>query len=261
MPPLAELQRDFAAGLTDPALPPPPGLRLPAGRRFAVHRNNRMAGLIDNLAAAFPSVRHLVGEDFFAAAAGAYIGQDPPRSPVLLLYGEGFGDFLDDFEPARSVPYLGDVARLEWARLSAYHAADAEPLPIARLATFPQDRLAELHFTLHPSLRLLASRWPVAALWAATAGDDPARDVDMTMGEEVAVVRPSLAVDLRVLPPGGYGFISALAGGGALGEAAEAALAGDPGFDLAVHLQGLFALGGVAGIYLPDSNQPAKASQ
>jgi hypothetical protein len=261
VPSLADLQAGFAAALMDSARPTPEGLRQLAGRRFDVHRNNMTVALIAALETAFPAVHRLVGDDFFRAAARGYLRREPPRSPVLLLYGEGFGNFLDDFEAARSVPYLGDVARLEWARLSAYHAADAEPLPVARLAAFPQDRLAELRFTLHPSLRLLSSRWPVAALWAATTGDDPDRDVDMTRGEEVAVVRPSLAVELRVLPPGGHGFIAALAGGATLGEAAETVLAGDPGFDLAVHLQGLFALGAVAELYLPDSNQPAEASQ
>ncbi|MGF1594127.1 MAG: putative DNA-binding domain-containing protein [Kiloniellaceae bacterium] len=256
---LAEIQAGFAAALSDPARPAPEGLRRPVGRRFAVHRNNMTVALIEALETAFPAVRRLVGDDFFRAAARVYLRREPPRSPVLLLYGETFGNFLDGFEPARGVPYLGDVARLEWARLSAYHAADAEPLTVARLAEVPQDRLGELRFALHPSLRLLTSRYPVAALWAAAGGGDSAREVDMTKGEEVAVVRPALAVELRVLPPGGYGFIAALAGGAALGEAAEAALAGDPGFDLAVHLQGLFALGGVAGLRLPETNQRAKA--
>jgi hypothetical protein len=261
MPSLAALQDAFAAALTDPCLPPPSGLRRPAegprSRRFDVYRNNMAISLIEALEAAFPAVHRLVGDTFFKAAAKAYIRREPPRSPVLLLYGEGFGAFLDGFAPAASVPYLGDVARLEWARLYAYHAADAEPLSIARLAAVPQAALPETRLVLHPSLRLLRSRFPVASLWAATRGADSDVEVDMRRGEEVIVLRPALSVDARVLPEGGYAFIERLATGDPLGEAAGAAAGSCPGFDLAPHLQGLFQLGAVVAIAppAPDSQQ------
>jgi hypothetical protein len=255
VPSLAETQAAFAAALAEPSLPVPAGLRPPAKRRFDVHRNNRAAGLIEVLEASFPAVRRLVGADFFKAAAKAYIRQSPPASPVLLLYGERFGDFLEAFEPAGGVPYLGDVARLEWARLAAYHAVDAAPLSVARLAEVPQASLPALRFTLHPSLHLLFSRWPVASLWAATTGADAGVAVDMKRGEDVAVLRPMLSVELRVLPPGGRAFIAALAAGDTLAAAAEAAVAAAPNSDLAHHLQGLFALGAVTALDLPDSQQ------
>jgi len=265
VPSLADLQTEFAAALADPALPAPAGLgnaAAPAGlgrrtalaqsRRFDVYRNNVMVSLIEAMEATFPAVRRLVGADFFKAVAKVYIRRAPPRTPVLLLYGEGFGDFLDGFEPAAGVPYLGDVARLEWARLAAYHAADAEPLSIARLAGLPQEVLPGLRFALHPSLRLLRSRFPVASLWAAASGADPVRAVDMKTGEDVAVLRPMLSVDVRVLPAGGHAFLAALAGGACLGAAAETAAAAAVDFDLAAHLQGLFSLGAVAALWLPE---------
>ncbi|WP_340115917.1 DNA-binding domain-containing protein [Pelagibius sp. 7325] len=257
MPQLADLQADFAAALADPSLPAPAGLKrqtvLAQSRRFDVYRNNRMVSLIEAMEAAFPVVQRLVGNDFFKAVAKSYIRRFPPRTPVLLLYGESFGDFLEDFEPAAGVPYLGDVARLEWVRLAAYHAADAEPLSIARVAELPQELLPELRFALHPSLHLLNSRWPAASLWAVTSGADPSRAVDMKAGEAVAVLRPMLSVEVRVLLPDGYAFLFALAAGNSLSVAAERALTIDDQFDLARHLQGLFALGAVAAIHLPDS--------
>lgn len=253
---LADLQNGFAAALADATCPAPAELcrhgERAQSRRFDVHRNNMTVSLIEALEASFPVVRRLVGNDFFHAAAKVYIRREPPRSPVLLLYGATFADFLAGFEPARSVPYLGDVARLEWARLNAFHAADAEPLSVARLAEVPQEHLSGLRFTLHFSLQLLASRWPIASLWAVTGGSDPTRAVDITAGEAVAVIRPALSVELRVLPPGGHGFIAALLDGASLGEAADRALAQHPDFDLATHLQGLFALGAVIALQTPE---------
>ena len=252
MPRLAELQADFAAALSDPERPAPADVRgrakLPQSRRFNVYRNNMMVSLIEALEATFPVVQRLVGADFFKAAAKTYIRQAPPRSPVLLLYGESFGAFLDGFPPAAGVPYLGDVARLEWARVNSYHAADAEPLTIERLAAIPGDALAATRFTLHPSLRLIRSRFPVASLWAATGGGDPEVEVDMKRGEDVAVLRPALTVDVRLLPAGGHAFMAQLAAGRSLGEAAEAAARTSGDFDLAQHLQGLFQLGAVTAL-------------
>jgi len=258
MPSLAELQADFAAALTDPARPAPETVLrqvdLPQSRRFDVYRNNMMVSLIEAMEATFPVLRRLVGADFFQAAAKTYIGLEPPRSPVLLLYGRGFGDFLDGFDPAKDVPYLGDVARLEWAWLNAYHAADAEPLSIDALAEIPQAGLEGLRFTLHPSLQLLRSRFPVVSLWAVTSGADPTAGVDMTRGEAAAVLRPAAAVDVRLLPPGGYDFMQQLAAGHGLAQAAGAASESCSDFDLATHLQGLFELGAVVGLKATGSN-------
>ncbi|WP_299624104.1 DUF2063 domain-containing protein [Pelagibius sp.] len=260
MPSLADLQGAFAAALRDPARRVPAavvvGSEGPRARGFDVYRNNVAVSLTEALQAAFPVVQRLVGDDFFKAAAKAYVAQEPPRSPVLLLYGQGFGDFLDGFPPAQEVPYLSDVARLEWARLHAYHAADAPVLEISRLAEIPEAALGGLRFVLHPSLRLVRSRWPVVSIWAASSGQGNAEAVDMSVAQEAAVIRPALDVDLRLLPPGGYGFMEALMTGATLAEAAERASQQDTAFALAEHLQGLFQIGAVTALRQsgPDSS-------
>lgn len=258
MQPLADLQRDFAAALRDAARPVPAAVTAmsagPGARGFDVYRNNIAVSLIEALETAFPAVRKLVGDEFFKALAKAYSVEEPPRSPVLLLYGRGFGAFLDGFPPAREVPYLGDVARLECARLHAYHAVDADPLDIARLSAVPQAELGGLGFSLHPSLQLLRSRWPVVSLWAASSGADPAAEVNLKVAQQAAVIRPGLEVDLRLLPAAGYGFIGQLMEGATLAEAAERAARHDPAFDLAEHLQGLFQIGAVTALRYPDSD-------
>lgn len=258
MPRPAEGEAAFAVALRDPKRSAPADLQRRGAqaqsRRFDVYRNNMTVSLIEVLETAFPAVHRLVGADFFKAAARIYIRRQPPRGPVLLLYGETFGDFLESFEPARGVPYLGDVARLEWARQKAYHAADAESLAVTRLTDVPERDLEDLRFGLHPSLSLLRSRFPVASLWAASTGAGSSATVDMARGEAVAVLRPDLQVDVRVLPPGGYDFLAQLAAGGTLGAAASAAAQASGDFDLAEHLRGLFLLGAVVSIHGPGTS-------
>jgi hypothetical protein len=131
------IQHAFAAALLDPERPVPNALtshtaRVPT-RRFAVYRNNVAVGLVDALARRFPATQRIVGEEFFRAMARLYVQAEPPRSPLLMQYGDTFADFIARFPPAAEIVYLVDVARLEAARTRAHHAADAAPLDAGQL--------------------------------------------------------------------------------------------------------------------------------
>lgn len=249
---LAERQRDFSAALLDPALPVPPGLvgpdREPSSRRFAVYRNNVMAGLMKALTAAFPAVCRIVGDEFFRAMARSYVLFEPPASPLLLDYGAGLPDFLARFEPAAMLPYLPDVARIERAWTEAYHAPEALPLEASDFAVIDTDRLAEIHLALHPSLRIVRSPLPALTIWRMNVADGVPRPVDFSAGgEDTLVVRPAAEVEVRSMPPGGAEFAALLAEGKSVTEATAAALAVEPRFDLSANLAGLVAAGAFAG--------------
>ncbi|MGA8262771.1 MAG: hypothetical protein WB783_21415, partial [Arenicellales bacterium] len=185
----------------------------------------------------------------------AYIDAHPPRQPVLLLYGETFGDFLDAFPSAAGVPYLGDVARLEWARMKALHAGDAEPAGIGRLAAAPESALLSTTLALHPSLSLIGSRWPVVSLWSAGVAPDSAGEVDMSRPERAAILRPGLHVEVRTLPPGDSVFLAALERGVCLGSAAQQAMDEVEDFDLATALELIFRIGAVVDVNLPEEQE------
>lgn len=124
-------QAAFAAALLDMQRPCPEGLLSANGAdpasRYAVYRNNVQSSLINALAEGYPVVLQLVGDEFFRAMVALYVQRYPPQSPLINDYGKDFAEFIDSFEPAASVPYLADVARLERLRVQAYHAADAPP--------------------------------------------------------------------------------------------------------------------------------------
>ena len=259
----AERQRDFAAALLDPGRPPPRGLVGPDGkasaRRFAVYRNNVVTGLIEALGAAFPAVRRIVGDQFFRAMAGAYAAADPPRSPIVLAYGAGFADFIGAFEPAGPLPYLRDVARIERAWTESYHAPEASPLDPSALGPIEPERISELRLQLHPSARVVQSRFPALTVWRMNVDDGVPAPVDLEQGgEDALVARPGAEVEVRRLPAGGAAFIRALAEELSLGAAAEAAMAADGGFDLTDNLTGLLQAGVLVGLSLgeqPDSRR------
>lgn len=251
----ATRQHGFAQALLHPGALVPPGLSGARGRadaaRFAVYRNNVHVGLTRALAQRFTVTERLVGAEFFAGMARVYVGECKPTSPLLMHYGDDFPDFIAGFAPAAALPYLADVARLEAAWTRAYHAADAAPLALARLAGLAPEEMAGLTLRAHPSATLLRSAHPVGAIWAAHQGAT-ITPVESWNAETVLVVRPGMAVSVHVLPPGDGPFAARLFAGHALGEAAEAALAADPGFDFGTALVGLLTLGAFADMQQGD---------
>lgn len=226
-------QTEFSAALLDAALPQPEGLSdghgRPAGRRYNVYRNNVAVSLTEALESGFPAVAKLIGAENFRKIAGLYLRAEPPESPRMMLYGAGFGDFLDGFAPLAKYPYLGDVARLEYALRESYHAADAAPLDPAALGIDPE-RLMAARLGLAPALRLIRSRYPVVALWRYNMV--PGSPKPRAEAQDALILRAEYDPEPHGLPPGGGDFIAALQTGGTLGAAYEAGLARSDTFDL-----------------------------
>jgi hypothetical protein len=218
--------------------------------RFRVYRNNVAVGLTNALASAYPVVRHAVGEEFFAAMAKAFVAVHPPRARSLALYGAEFASFLAAFPPARSVPYLGDVARLERAVLEALHAADAAPLAHAALAALG-DRAGDAAFTAHPSARTVASPHPIGSLWHAhRAGAARVRVAGRR--ETVLVTRSAERVLVQTLDPAAGLFVTNILDGATAATAAEAAWAEDADFDPITGWRPLLAGGALQAVYLGE---------
>jgi hypothetical protein len=244
-------QSAFAAALLDLEQPPPaelgtaPGAADKAGqrRRFAVHRNNVVSGLVKALAARFPAAVKIVGTEFFDAMARAFVLAHPPRSPLLALYGDAFPDFIEIFAPAREVAYLADVARIEVARTRAYHAADATPVGADAFATLAPEAMSSMRVVLHPSVEIVRSPHPIVTIWAMNSGERGLAPIEDWRREDAPVARPLLEVEVRVLPPGVSEFLLALAAGRPLGEAALHALAACPQFNLTNNVAGLIGCG------------------
>ena len=234
MPTLRDLQADFAqamltgrspAALADAVL----AAGIAAEDRLAVYRANVVLSLRRLLESTFPASRRLLGELRFTQLADGFVRRSPPDRPQLLAYGAGFPGLL-----AESEPLVADVARLEWAREEAFYAADAVPLDVAAVAAIPPERYPTLRFEPHPSLRLIRSQGPVHSLWLGLDGAEGP--------EQVLVLRPEMTVVTRPLLPADLALLTQLLAGRTLEDAATAAIAADPGFDLqaalADHLRG-----------------------
>ncbi|PQZ95217.1 MULTISPECIES: DNA-binding domain-containing protein [Pseudomonas] len=232
------LQDDFCRALLTTDLPCPDGLFSSNGAdpasRFAVYRNNVHSSLIQALAAAYPVTLRLVGDEFFRAMAGRYVQACPPDSPLMSEYGDTLAEFIQGFEPANSVPYLADIARLERLRVRAYHAPDCLPLDQQAVLQTLQGQTdpGALRLQLHPSLATLDSAYAVVAVWAAHQTEGAIATLNPWHAQHALVVRHGLEVKVFAIDRGCVTFINSLADGASLEESVEQALDASAEFDL-----------------------------
>lgn len=186
---------------------------------LAVYRNNVRAAYFRALSDAFPVVERLVGAEFFRYLAHKYFHACPPSSPLVARYGDALPAFLESFAPASGLPYLADIARLEIAWLAAYHAADARSLSPREIFDIISAAPDRARFSFHPSMRLLASPYPVHEIWRRNRENDLAQTALPPGGECVLIVRPEESVQTRKLPDDAFHALKVLSSGAALGEA------------------------------------------
>ena len=249
--PLESMQRDFvewilgAPGASIEALVDGRGLESTA--RLRIYRNIVFNNFTEALSTAYPMVKRLVGEAFFESVCASYVKAHPSTSGKLQEFGKYFPRLLAATQEAAGLGYLPHVARLEWARQESALAPLNEPVAPGAIAVIPAASYDRLRLVLHPSLRLIASDYPVLDIWLYC--DEPGdRHLNIDGdGQRIAVWRSGEQIAMTALDADWYSFVSALWQGADLGEAHNAA-AGD-NFDPARPLQWLFGQGLVTAIH------------
>ena len=233
------------------------GRGISAERRLHVYRNNLFASLGAALQAVYPVTARLVGDGFFRQLARAYIVRHPSTSGSLHGFGAQLPAFVRREAPLAALPYLADVAALEWAHHEVYHEADEQPLDTAALARVPAGAQGRIRLHLQLASRFVASPFPVLAIWQANqaADDDAVRPTSLDDGGvRVLVARSDFEVEFRLLADPEDRFLRALAAGEPLATAVPAALAVDPAFDLGATLARHVALGSFRAWSLADDD-------
>jgi uncharacterized protein len=194
-----------------------------APERLSIYRNTCRSVLVNALRLSFPAVQQLVGEEFFEGAAQRFMDEQPsgvPGSAWLNEYGAEFPAFLASFAPAAAVPYLADVAQLEWAVNKALHAPEAKPLDAARLADLAEAcPEADLRLVPHGSITLLSLGFAADAIWRAVLDRDDAAlaAIDLAEGPVCLLVeRGADGVRVRRLPRSAWRFTARLCAGSPL---------------------------------------------
>lgn len=226
---LAAFQRSFVGDLLRPPQERPASM-LADQPGFAVYRNTVMIACTSALAANYPTVQQLLGDESFRDLARDFVHHAPPSDGVLARYGEGFASFIEK-TAASELAYLPEVAELDRCWTEAHLAADAPVLSPAAFAGLAAEHVGRWRLVLHPAARWRAfeSR-PAFTIWRRHRERLAIGDELDWKGESVLLVRPGSAVSWCGLDAAGTAFLSACDEGRTLAEALDAAaLAGGDG--------------------------------
>ena len=177
--------------------------------------------------AAYPVVAQLLGEEAFTLLARDFWHACPPVRGDLAQWGAELGDWVQSHAQLAEEPYLGDVARVEWALHRAASAADLEPQPatFALLSTMEPDGLT---LQLSSGIGVITSAYPVASIVTAHLHGSPTLEtvgVKLRAGEGESAVVWRQGFKPRVAPCAAAeaGLVRALQSGASLLSALEQA--------------------------------------
>lgn len=199
-----------------------------AERGLRAYRSNGRELAVRALAAAYPAVAALLGDENFEAVAHRLWLLGPPSRGDMACWGEALAPWLAA-EPdlAREEPYLADVAQVEWALHVAATAPDAIP-DGASFALLQTHDPSAFRLTLAPGTRVHTSAWPVASLVLAHIEGSPTLDeaaarLRAHVAESALVWREGLRPRLRELAADEVPFVQALLARHSLADALESA--------------------------------------
>mgnify|MGYP000845515728 FL=1 len=218
---LAELQQRCQQAILDGD--PLPGLFVGEGAGmgggFDIYLNAYRARLTAALRDNYPVLLRAIGDDAFAALAGAYIDSHPSSFRSIRWFGDSLAGFLAASPEHLPHPSLVDLARMDWATRSAFDAADAELLAAADLATLQPEDWARRCFRTLPSLRVLPLSWQIEPIWKALDADPLASSDEPQYLQHVLLVwRPRLECRWRSAAPLEAGVLEALSQGASFAE-------------------------------------------
>lgn len=195
---LAAIQQAFHAAITRGPLAA--GCVLVHGddalARLAVYANAYFARIHGVLAADFPKLCTLLGEDAFRALVVPYLRAFPTRHPSLREAGAQLAEFLDG-------GLVADLARIERARVEAFDGPDAQPLTRAEVGALAPEEFATLTLRLVPTAAVVNIATNADDVWDAIehARAAPAASA---ISRRVIVWRRDLDVIHRTLDPDEY---------------------------------------------------------
>lgn len=199
-------------------------LRLPAAvdadSRLAVYRDGYPARIVEALGDAYPAIANICGEGSFANLTRRYLRDCDVSRSSLNDIGRQFAGHCERDPLAERLPFLADLARLEWAVLRAFHSREVKSVDPAIFAVWDMADWERVAFAWQPSIAVLHSPWPILDLWLTRDTERTAIDVDLSnRPQAVAVHRRGLDVDCRLLSETEAAVLQSLLRGATLGSA------------------------------------------
>ena len=199
---------------------------------FAVYRNTAPSALLGTLAGSYPVTAEILGAALFEDAAIAFIRRHPPKDAVLVGYGAGFAEFLEEQDWAADLPYLPGVASIERLCAEAQDAADAPALGWTELQGIAPADWESLRLPLHPACRFAWLSAPALTIWQAHRDGFETLEPEWR-AEGVLITRPDADVLVEAIDAPAHRMLFGLLLRESAGQAAAATATTYPEADIA----------------------------
>jgi hypothetical protein len=150
-----------------------------AKSRLAIYTQGYPARITESLREAYPATAHILGDGSFGLLAQRYLAHLPDSQRNLNDIGSALPALLKSDPLTSELPFLPDLARLEWAVTRCFHSDPAEPCDISKCGTWEMDDWAGARIGFPPSMQLVCSVWPLRELRDARHSDRSSIDVDL----------------------------------------------------------------------------------
>ena len=201
--------------------------------RLAVYAEGYIFRIAEALESVFPAVRKVIGESNFLHLTANYLDHYPSNSFDLGYAGVHLSKYLCEYVLAKDLPFLSDLAGLEWQVYRSFYAVDEKPLDSAVIRNIPAHQWPELTLTFQPSTAVRSSKWNIYDIWLARQEDDENFHVENIDQPSYALVfRNGYEVMVERISQTQHVLLKALIEGVSLGKACEALSASQDAPDL-----------------------------
>lgn len=141
-------------------------------QRMNTYTNAYYGRLVETLAGDYPAVQAMLGDEAFTVLCHDYIQAHPSTHYSLRWFGRHLPVFLTGAAGSRELPFLAELASLEWTFINAFDAADAEVLDESAVTTIAPEAWPDIRIGFHASVHLLDYHWNILDLWRAVRDEE-----------------------------------------------------------------------------------------
>jgi len=220
---------------------------------MGIYQHSAIANTINTLSLSYPVIEKLVGQDFFKAMCREYILKNWPESGNMDDYGQSFSQFLAEYEQAKQLSYLEDVARLEWLFHQSALADDSYNFDWSTLAKVAEADILKLNFLLSPSVKIIHCDVPVDKIWQMNqpnAQEDKALTIEVGNKTFIVLFRQGLKTEMMAIVESEFVLLQSFEAGRRFEVAIERAKVVDANISIDSCLQKYIQLGLICGFSL-----------
>lgn len=219
-------------------------------KQFELYRERALANLHEQLLRVYPITRTLLTQPEFRAASDEYFSKSMPSAIDPMKFAKDFPEFLADFPTEKDLPYLVDVAMLDFGCYQSHQAMDATPTKSKIFTELTPDQLASRRVQLHPACFWMSSSFAIYDFWQRHHAKTRSATSSNTMEtQEVVIIRPKFTVEVHKVDTGLVKTLDALDAGQTLNEALMEGSLADAKFNAVGAIQFMIQNGLIVTLY------------